>query len=291
MSLLSMLPEPGSLFAGFISGICAVSFSQPFDIIKVRLQNTGGSDLKVLKEIIKNEGFLSLWRGAGISILGACASNAISFGVVEKCKSVMMQERIHPLTGWEHGMCGVISGLACSFITSPAEGIKIRLQTQKAKSKDYKNAFQCISDIKKHRGMMGLYRGFWVTLIRDVIGDGAYFASYQVCPRLVYNDMENTENRSFLVISISGGLAGIIGWTFVYPLDTIKSRIQADSVTKPQYKGAIDCFFKILKHEKISRLFSGYLNVILRSFPSNMIAILGFEATMKLVGRSYTTFA
>jgi solute carrier family 25 (mitochondrial carnitine/acylcarnitine transporter), member 20/29 len=186
----------------------------------------------------------------------------------------------------EHGMCGAFSGLACSFITSPAEGIRIKLQTQKAKSKEYKNLSQCISEIVKYKGIIGLYRGFWVTLIRDVVGDGAYFACYQVSPRYFYNDMENTENRSFFVISVSGGAAGMIAWTLVYPLDTLKSRIQADSVTQPQYKGAIDCFFKILKHEKISRLFSGYFNVILRSIPLNMIGILSFEATMKVVGRN-----
>lgn len=287
MSLLSLLPEPGCLLAGIFSGICCVSVSQPFDIIKVRIQNTGGSEFKVFKDIIKFEGFLSLWRGSGISILGNCANNAISFGIVEKCKSVMMQDRVHPITGWEHTLCGVFSGSACSLISSPTEGIRIKLQTQIAGSKDYKNTLQCFSEMIKHKGFRGIYRGFWVTLIRDIIGDGAYFGSYQVGPRMVYGDMENTENRSFAVISISGGVAGVIAWTLAYPFDTVKSRIQADSFTKPKYKGALDCFMKILKKEKISRFYSGYFNVIIRAFPLSVVTMLGFEAAMKIVGRTY----
>src|SRR5574343_1425616 len=127
MSLLSILPEPGSFIAGAVAGVCGVAVSQPFDIIKVRLQNTGGNDFSVFKNILKNEGFLSLWRGSGISVLGTVFGNAISFGVVENCKNRMMNDRTQPLTGWEHGLCGAYSGLATSFLSSPTEAIRIRI--------------------------------------------------------------------------------------------------------------------------------------------------------------------
>lgn len=285
MSLQSILPEPGSFIAGAVAGVCGVAVSQPFDIIKVRLQNTGGNDLSVLKSILKHEGFLSLWRGSGISIFGTVFGNAISFGVVENCKNRMMANKSEPLTGWDHGLCGAYSGLATSFLSSPTEAIRIRLQTQKTGSKEFKNTWQWIREIFRKGGISGLYRGFWLTTFRDTIGDAVYFAAYHTLPRYFYQDMENTENRNYFVIMLAGGAGGVLGWTAIYPLDTVKSRIQADSVSNPKFKGSLDCLLKTIREDGIKQLFKGYPTCILRAFPLNMAFILGFEYTMNLVGR------
>jgi solute carrier family 25 carnitine/acylcarnitine transporter 20/29 len=287
MSLQSILPDPGGFIAGAVAGICGVAVSQPFDIIKVRLQNTGGNDLSVFKSIVKTEGFLSLWRGGGISSFGAIFGCAISFGVVENCKSYMMKNRDQPLTIWEHGLCGAWSGLATSFLSSPTEAIRIRLQMQKVGNKDNKNTWQWIREMFKFGGLGGIFKGFWLTTFRDVIGDGVYFAVYQAAPRWFYKDMENTENRSYFVIMMAGGLSGVVGWTAIYPIDTVKSRIQADSVVNPKYKGAFDCFFQTIKQDGVGQLFKGYFTCVLRAFPLNMAFILGFEYTMKFLGRDF----
>ena len=43
-------------------------------------------------------------------------------------------------------------------------------------------------------------------------------------------------------------------WTSTYPFDNIKTKIQGDSLTKPKYKGMIDCIkktsLKLLKEHK-----------------------------------------
>ena len=40
---------------------------------------------------------------------------------------------------------------------------------------------------------------------------------------------------------LAGGAAGFFFWFLTYPFDTIKSKIQSDSLEKPKYKGIIDC--------------------------------------------------
>ncbi|CCF56502.1 hypothetical protein KAFR_0B02040 [Kazachstania africana CBS 2517] len=53
-----------------------------------------------------------------------------------------------------------------------------------------------------------------------------------------------------------GSVAGCIGSTFVYPIDFIKTRMQAQrSLTK--YKNSIDCLIKVYSREGIKGLFSG----------------------------------
>lgn len=45
-----------------------------------------------------------------------------------------------------------------------------------------------------------------------------------------------------------GGFAGILS---SYPFDTVKVRIQNQSVTSPLYKGAIDCLRKTVAKESV----------------------------------------
>lgn len=53
-----------------------------------------------------------------------------------------------------------------------------------------------------------------------------------------------------------GSIAGCIGATFVYPIDLVKTRLQAQRNVQ-KYKNSIDCFLKILKVEGIKGLYSG----------------------------------
>jgi len=39
----------------------------------------------------------------------------------------------------------------------------------------------------------------------------------------------------------AGVMAGFGLWGSMFPIDTIKSKIQADSLSKPQFKGTMDC--------------------------------------------------
>ena len=44
---------------------------------------------------------------------------------------------------------------------------------------------------------------------------------------------------------LAGGLGGTAFWLACYPLDVVKSKIQIDSFTRPQYKGMVDCAKKV----------------------------------------------
>ena len=56
-------------------------------------------------------------------------------------------------------------------------------------------------------------KGFFFTSLREFFGTGIYLGSYNK----LFNDYEI---NAFL----SGGIAGVLSWTFTYPFDTIKNR-------------------------------------------------------------------
>lgn len=43
---------------------------------------------------------------------------------------------------------------------------------------------------------------------------------------------------------LAGGLSGVVSWAFTYPLDVIKTRLQADGA---KYSGVVDCLKRSIK--------------------------------------------
>ena len=202
-----------SFFAGAFSGVCEVATSQPFDIVKVRLQNAGGSALKVLTNLIINEGPLSLWKGSGVCLLGSCFSNSITFGAVENCKRYLKNRKEQPLTLFDYAICGFFSGSVTSLISTPIEGVTIKIQTQGyldyRGDPHYNNTFRYGLHLLRSNGIFGLYRGFFTTYLRDSIGTTFYFVTYQALPKYLLEKSDINQEKDFFSIIISGGFAGI----------------------------------------------------------------------------------
>ena len=86
-----------------------------------------------------------------------------------------------------------------------------------------------------------------------------------------------------LPLVMSGGLGGIACWLTVYPLDTIKSALQTQSLSQPQYKGLWDCGRQLVKANGIKALYKGLGPCLARSFPANAAAFLAYEHAFKAI--------
>lgn len=78
-------------------------------------------------------------------------------------------------------------------------------------------------------------------------------------------------------VTIAGGIAGVFSWLLILPLDFIKSRLQADHVTSPQYSGIKDCAVKTLRNEGLAAFYRGWLMVACRAFPVNAVIFLAYD--------------
>ena len=218
-------------------------------------------------------------------LVGTCVAHSISFGVVENSKKYLKNDLERPLTLYEHAICGFLSGSATSFVSAPTEGVRIKIQTQGyldyRGDSHYRNTFTYAIDLLKLKGIKGLYRGFLTTYLRDAIGDTFYYSTYAAVPMYLLG--KHDEHKDIPTIIISGGLAGVAFWTFTYPIDLIKSRIQSDSVINPKYSGTYDCFVKTLYEEGPKTFVNGYFPCLLRAFPVNIGLFLGFEFAMKII--------
>ena len=173
-------------------------------------------------------------------------------------------------------IAGSAAGVACSVVTAPTELIKCRLQCVDR----WRGVSASIADILKQGGIAGLYRGYWVTLLRDAPSYGLYFGSYE-WSRQALSRAAGSSPDNVAVILAAGGVAGSLSWSAIYPLDVVKSRLQAHP---DRYRGMVDCFTRSCRAEGYGFLVRGLTATVMRAFPVNSVTFLMYELCMRVLG-------
>lgn len=219
-------------WAGYLSGAIGIIIGNPLDVIKVRLQAGNRTDASTTtSHLSRFEKTSSLVRGAAAPILGYGALNAILFVAYNRTLASMDHSITDTTSPDGVSLCkiwiaGAVGGLASWTVSSPTEFIKCRAQLD---SRPEVSSWTVAKDIHRHRGWTGLYYGGGITAARDAIGYGFYFWSYELCKRLMTTENESS-NQAALKVLLSGGIAGIVTWGSVFPLDMVKTRMQAQTM-------------------------------------------------------------
>ncbi|XP_052865600.1 mitochondrial basic amino acids transporter [Anopheles cruzii] len=275
--------------AGCLGGCAGVLVGFPFDTVKVHLQTQDHrrplyrGTVDCFRKIVAREGVHGLYRGMSSPMAGVAVVNAIVFGVYGNIQRRTEQ----PDALYSHFLAGTAAGLAQSVVCSPMELIKTRLQLQDNLPKTaerFSGPLDCSRHIWRREGVRGIFRGFGITAVRDMPGFSSYFVAYEYMVRYV-------ANPSPFVILMAGGLAGTFSWLLTFPMDVIKSRLQADGISSGgrQYRGLVDCVRKSYASEGLGFLSRGLASTLLRAFPMNAVCFLVVSYTMKLFdNRNFT---
>jgi solute carrier family 25 S-adenosylmethionine transporter 26 len=147
--------------AGAISGLSVDLALYPLDTIKTRLQATIGS------AVMPPLKFSSYFYYSGLSstMLGSAPSAALFFITYESAK------RYAPDS---HMLAASIAEVSACTIRVPTELIKQRMQTHQYTS--LSNAFKSIS---ARDGPLGFYRGYFITIFRDLPFAAIQFPLYE----------------------------------------------------------------------------------------------------------------
>ncbi len=75
-------------------------------------------------------------------------------------------------------------------------------------------------------------------------------------------------------------------WLTTYPIDVVKSSLQADHPDPAQrkYKGFMDAVRQIQRSQGTAGFFRGFAPCMLRSFPANAVCFLAYEQAKQLIG-------
>ena len=189
--------------AGMIAEAIACIIYVPVDVIKERLQvqiiqneirsNQYNGSFDALKKIIHTEGLAGIYKGYGATLASFGPFSAFYFLFYEQLKDHSQRYSIY--FDWSNGsvkyneqyrnkkdydndqtdnnlpfpmvvLSSAIAGAAASWITSPLDMAKLRLQIQRSvsntsrtSSSKYSGMINCLSHVYQQNGIPGLFRG------------------------------------------------------------------------------------------------------------------------------------
>eukprot|EP00743_Colponemidia_sp_Colp-15_P001943 GILK01002115.1.p1 GENE.GILK01002115.1~~GILK01002115.1.p1 ORF type:complete len:310 (-),score=50.22 GILK01002115.1:112-1041(-) len=282
--------------AGSVGGLMQVFAGHPLDTIKVKLQTqkvipgqpamyTGLVDC--IKKTYHHEGVAGFYRGVMSPIAGVSFFNAALFLVFGQTKAIMTNNDPNAtLTIRQNFIAGGITGAFVSLIECPVDLLKIKMQSQTVvagAAPQFSGVGDAASQIFSRYGLRGVYQGLGSTAIRNIPANSLYFGFYELSKKVL---TPVGEDPSVGALFLSGGIGGLAYWSFIYPAEMIKTRIQSDSIVRGerQYKHFLDCFTKTYRHEGAGALFKGFSACMLRAFPANAACFLAYEQAKKYIG-------
>jgi solute carrier family 25 carnitine/acylcarnitine transporter 20/29 len=265
--------------AGLASGITKLLVGHPFDTIKIRMQTEGShgrfkGSWDCIRQTIGKEGLLACYKGATPPLIGWSIMDSVQMGSLTTYR-MLLQDSKGNLTLLEHSLAGIGAGITVSFVASPIEIIKAKLQIQyDAKSKLYRGPIHCAQMLIKEDGLLkGLYRGMTGTLLfRSFFW--VLWGSYEIySQKLAALGIEKS-----MIPFFAGGLAANTFWTIAFPADVIKNRLMTRPKENPRYSNIVQCARYVYRKEGILGFYRGFVPCFLRSFPTNASAIFVFES-------------
>jgi len=144
----------------------------------------------------------------------------------------------------------------------------------------------CIKTVYRNNGLLkGIYRGLGITATREWFCYGTYFLTYEALLGVLADKNKPRSECPKSLVLFGGGMAGVTFWGIWYPIDILKSKIQADSYANPRYTGPMDAFSQTLKNEGVLGFYKGYAPCVARAFPANAATFLAYEIVMNVIGR------
>jgi solute carrier family 25 (adenine nucleotide translocator) protein 4/5/6/31 len=283
------------LLAG-VSAAIGKTATAPLERVKLLLQNQ--ITLKVidkpysgiqdcLSRLVKNEGFVSLWRGNVSNVVRYFPNQAMNFAFKDTFKSLFPKydKNIH---FWKFAACNCLAGgLAGSVslsIVHPIDLARTRLTTDNLNQigeRKFSGSIDCIKKIYRHEGMAGVYRGMVVSIIGVFSYRALYFGGYDTVKGFLFKP-----NFSFIKKWTIAQFITVVAGIFCYPLDTIRRRVMVQSGEKIKaYNGAWDCSIKVYQQENIKGFYKGFGTNAIRTCGSSVVLVL-YDEFQRLMGVS-----
>ncbi|OJJ95730.1 hypothetical protein ASPACDRAFT_81798 [Aspergillus aculeatus ATCC 16872] len=293
-----------SLVAGGVGGVCAVVVGHPFDLVKVRLQTAErgvyAGAIDVVKKTVAREGLArGLYAGVSAPLVGVTPMFAVSFWgydvgktLVSKLSTVEVKHNTPQYTIGQISAAGFFSAIPMTLITAPFERVKVLLQIQgqnpppPGQKPKYSGGLDVVRQLYKEGGIRSVFRGSAMTLARDGPGSAAYFAAYEYIKRTLTPKDEQgrvTGELSMTAVLAAGGAAGIAMWIPVFPVDTVKSRLQS-APGRPTIGGTIRAVYA---NGGFKAFFPGFGPALARAVPANAATFAGVELAHNLMKKYF----
>lgn len=287
-----------TFLSGSVAGTVVASMSSPLELVKLQRQLE-----KLIAMHARKEAEITSLTGDALLRQGLATDKkkAVMSGSTNAAAAIQKAER------QSHGS-------VTQYGISPSS--KGAIMQEEAGSSSWRTA----KAIVQQKGWTGLYKGAGLQIMRDMLGTGIYFSSYETIKRLMSETIEHIkpharhhvhhpiQHQPMDALSLSesgsratgttvqhkgpgpmvhffaGGLCGVFSWLVVFPIDLVKSVVQKEVlVAKPKYSSALDCARDIVRRDGVRGLYKGLSVTCYRAMPIHSLNFLVYEAVMDYV--------
>lgn len=192
------IPLPAEILAGGSAGACQVIFTNPLEIVKIRLQIQGEAAKAASRAgeaftprsavwIVQNLGLKGLYKGASACLLRDVPFSAIYFPTYSHLKRDFFGESPTKKLGILQLLtAGAIAGMPAAYLTTPFDVIKTRLQVEARKGEtSYTGLRHAARTVWKEEGFRAFFKGGPARVLRSSPQFGFTLAGYEVLQNLL----------------------------------------------------------------------------------------------------------
>ncbi|TFK75844.1 mitochondrial carrier [Pluteus cervinus] len=291
------------LLAGGVAGAVSRTFTAPFDRVKIFLMTRPGdlvgiapgstaSGPRVLVNAVSRiyaEGsILGFWTGNGLSVAKIFPESAIKFFAYEYSKRAFAKywddvEDPRDISGVSRFMSGGIGGISSQLSIYPIETLKTQMMSSTGTAN--RTLVAAVRHVWALGGIRAYYRGLTIGLV-GVFPYSAIDMSTFEALKLTYLRSTGKEEPGVLALLAFGSISGSVGATSVYPLNLVRTRLQASgSSGHPQrYTGVWDVTLKTWERDGWRGFYRGLFPTLAKVVPSVSISYVVYEYSKRRLG-------
>lgn len=206
-----------------------------------------------------------------------------------------MTQLLRRVVGSEHKLpsalesfiAGAAAGAASTAATYPLDLLRTRFAAQGNDDRVYTSLRQAVLYIKRDEGVRGFFRGLSPTLGQIVPFMGIFFTVYETLRQPLGSlDLPFGGGEA-----MAGTAASVIAKTAVFPLDTVRKRIQVQGPTRSRYVhknipdygrlGTRGTLRTIMKMEGMRGLYKGLTVSLFKAAPASAVTVWTYERVLR----------
>ncbi|KAJ9462060.1 hypothetical protein DIPPA_22116 [Diplonema papillatum] len=169
-----------NMASGGLAGAGSLCIVYPLDYARTRLASDVGSGKRdfsglgdcLVKTAKGPKGFLGLYNGFGVSVVGIIPYRGTYFGVFDTLKSQNPYQKDMGVAGFfSKFACAQTAAITAGYTSYPFDTIRRRLQMQSEKPKEewmYKGSVDCFNKILANEGVGAMFKGAGANVLRTV---------------------------------------------------------------------------------------------------------------------------
>ncbi|AAS50748.2 ABL023Wp [Eremothecium gossypii ATCC 10895] len=283
----------GSFAAAGAAACVAVTFTNPIETVKTRLQLQGelvagvsrlySGPAQAVSLIYRTEGLRGLQQGLACAYAYQILLNGSRLGLYDPLRAalggcVLSDRRTYGTAALAvNATAGAAAGMIGAALGSPLQLVKTRMQALAHGGAPLPAAWPTLVALFKDRGVRGLYQGVDAALLRTGVGSAVQLAVYSHAKEALSRHVPD----GMALYTLASALSSVAVCIAMNPFDVAMTRMYHHR--GGLYRGPLDCLCKTVRQEGFSALYKGHLAQLLRIAPHTILCLTLMEQALRVV--------